>query len=77
MNLRDTTLAPINFLDFIGQEKVKERLQLAIEAAKQRKGPLGHVLLVGPPDFGKATLAKIICKSLGTKTTSLSRNDSV
>lgn len=65
-------LAPSTFQEFVGQEKVKQRLQIAIDAAKQRGEPLGHVLLVGPPDFGKASLAKIVRKAIGARATVLS-----
>lgn len=53
------------FEDFVGQERIKARLQLAIEAAKQRGEALGHVLLIGPPGFGKATLLNLIPKTMG------------
>ncbi len=56
----DETLRPRQFKDFPGQEKVKERLQLFVQASAQRKEPLGHVLLCGPPGLGKTTLAYII-----------------
>jgi holliday junction DNA helicase RuvB len=61
----EVTLRPSLFSDFAGQEKVKERLQIAVEAAKFRKEPLDHVLLNGPPGLGKTTLANIIAKSMG------------
>ena len=57
--------APSTFDEFSGQERVKARLQLAIEAAKQRKEAPGHILLIGPPGSGKATLANIIVKAMG------------
>lgn len=58
--------------DFIGQNKVKENLKIAIEAAKSRGTPLDHVLLYGPPGLGKTTLACIISAEMGVniKTTS-------
>ncbi|MGD0814195.1 MAG: AAA family ATPase [Verrucomicrobiota bacterium] len=58
-------LTPKQFSDFIGQNRVKARLELAIMAAKQRVEALPHVLLVGPPGLGKATLASIIPKAMG------------
>jgi len=51
--------------DFIGQDKVKEKLKIFIEAAKQRKEPLEHLLFYGPPGLGKTTLAHIIANEMG------------
>ncbi|MCS1410580.1 MAG: Holliday junction ATP-dependent DNA helicase RuvB [Verrucomicrobia subdivision 3 bacterium] len=59
------SLRPALFSDFTGQHKVKERLEIAVAAAKQRRDVLDHVLLNGPPGLGKTTLANIIAKSVG------------
>lgn len=62
----DVTLRPSLFSEFTGQAKVKERLEIAIEAARKRGEPLDHILLNGPPGLGKTTLANIIAKAMGS-----------
>lgn len=58
-------LRPAKFADFVGQQKVKDRLELSIEAALGRKDVLDHVLLSGPPGLGKTTLAYILAGAMG------------
>ncbi|MBI4090549.1 MAG: Holliday junction branch migration DNA helicase RuvB, partial [Candidatus Komeilibacteria bacterium] len=62
----DLTLRPRSFTDYVGQEQVKENLQIFLTAAKQRKEPIEHVLIYGPPGLGKTTLAHIIARDMNT-----------
>ncbi len=61
----DDSLRPRTFENFPGQERVKERLQIMVTAAKGRGDALGHLLLSGPPGLGKTTLAHIVAGELG------------
>ena len=63
----DNRLRPSSFGEFIGQEKVRERLLLSVEAARQRGDPLDHVLLSGPPGLGKTTLCYILGDAMGVQ----------
>jgi holliday junction DNA helicase RuvB len=60
-------LRPHDFANYIGQERLKKNLQLAIEAAKKRGEPLDHVLLYGPPGLGKTTMASVIANEMGAQ----------
>ncbi len=61
----DNRLRPTQFSDFLGQEKVRDRLMLAVEAARGRGEQLDHVLLSGPPGLGKTTPAYILGEAMG------------
>src|SRR5258707_3856232 len=68
----EMTLRPSLFSEFTGQAKVKERLEIPVAAARQRKEPIDHVLLSGPPGLGKPTLAHILAKAMGASLKSTS-----
>src|SRR5438270_917266 len=61
----ELSLRPQRLAEFIGQEKVKGNLRIAITAALGRKEPLDHILFHGPPGLGKTTLAELIARELG------------
>src|SRR3982750_3775261 len=63
----EITLRPRDFTNYIGQERLKQNLQLAIAAAKKRGEPLDHVLLHGPPGLGKTTMASVIAHEMGAQ----------
>lgn len=62
----EVSLRPQAFSEYIGQERLKKNLQLAIAAAKKRSEPIEHVLLYGPPGLGKTTMATVIANEMGT-----------
>ena len=68
----DTSLRPRRLADYVGQDRVKANLEIAIAAATQRGEPLDHLLVYGPPGLGKTTLAYIVATEMGVriKTTS-------
>lgn len=60
----ELSLRPKKFSEYIGQERLKKNLRLAIEAAKKRGEPVDHVLLYGPPGLGKTTMASVIANEM-------------
>jgi Holliday junction DNA helicase RuvB len=68
----DISLRPPVFDEFAGQEKVRERIELRVEASRQRGDVLDHILLSGPPGLGKTTLAYIIANAMGVNIKSTS-----
>lgn len=63
----DTSLRPRNLSDYVGQKSVKDNLEIAIAASRQRGEPLDHILIYGPPGLGKTTLAYIIATEMGVR----------
>lgn len=59
-------LRPESFSEYVGQERLKTNLKLAIDAAKKRDEPLDHILLYGPPGLGKTTMATVIAREMGS-----------
>lgn len=61
----EISLRPQSFAEYVGQDRLKTNLKLAIDAAKKRDEPLDHILLYGPPGLGKTTMATVIAREMG------------
>lgn len=63
----ENTIRPKDFANYIGQDRLKKNLELAIVAARKRGEPLDHILLYGPPGLGKTTMASVIAHEMGAQ----------
>ncbi len=66
-NLLDIKIRPHSLTEFIGHEKITQRLKVLLDAAKERSEPLDHILFYGPPGLGKTSLANILAQEMETK----------
>ena len=71
----EQALRPTSLQEFVGQQRVKDQVDLLLRAARERRTPSDHILLSGPPGIGKTSACRIICKHLGYEVLEMNASD--